>query len=250
MCRHLAYLGPPVSLSALLLEPTHGLYQQSWRPRRQRSGVVNADGFGIAWYPPEPDAAPARYRRTVPIWADGNLADIARTVRAGAVLAAVRDATEGTSRDEASVAPLRTGRWVFSHNGAVRDWTELPTETDLGLTAEDVLRVTARSDSGLLWAMIGQRLASGRPAAEAVAAVVTQIAGLRPDAGLNLMLSDGRTITATRWGDSLWYRTGPDSVLVASEPDDTDGWNEVPDHHVVTATTSEINLAPMRVTAA
>ncbi|TDD15844.1 ergothioneine biosynthesis protein EgtC, partial [Kribbella turkmenica] len=51
MCRHLAYLGPPVTLAALVLEPSHSLYEQSWAPDDMRGGgTVNADGFGLAWY--------------------------------------------------------------------------------------------------------------------------------------------------------------------------------------------------------
>jgi glutamine amidotransferase len=49
MCRHLAYLGPPVPLGRLLLDPPHGLLHQSWAPRRQRNGALNADGFGVGW---------------------------------------------------------------------------------------------------------------------------------------------------------------------------------------------------------
>ncbi|MEU1699821.1 hypothetical protein ABZ748_12285, partial [Streptomyces pseudogriseolus] len=50
MCRHLAYVGPAEPLGALLTGPPHGLYRQSWAPRRQRHGTVNADGFGVGWY--------------------------------------------------------------------------------------------------------------------------------------------------------------------------------------------------------
>ncbi|MBB1245222.1 class II glutamine amidotransferase, partial [Streptomyces durbertensis] len=46
MCRHLAYVGAETTLAAVVSEPPHGLYEQSWAPRRQRYGTVNADGFG------------------------------------------------------------------------------------------------------------------------------------------------------------------------------------------------------------
>jgi glutamine amidotransferase len=29
MCRHLAYLGPPVTLASLVLDPDHSIYEQS-----------------------------------------------------------------------------------------------------------------------------------------------------------------------------------------------------------------------------
>ncbi|MFD0822421.1 ergothioneine biosynthesis protein EgtC, partial [Micromonospora zhanjiangensis] len=72
MCRHLAYLGPPLSLAALLYDPPHALARQSWAPVDMRGGgTVNADGFGVGWYPA--DGGPVRYRRDVPLWADATL---------------------------------------------------------------------------------------------------------------------------------------------------------------------------------
>lgn len=65
MCRHIAYLGPPVALGETLVQPPHALYRQSWAPRRQRNGTVNADGFGVGWYA-DGDPVPARYRRGKP----------------------------------------------------------------------------------------------------------------------------------------------------------------------------------------
>ncbi len=62
MCRHLAYLGPEEPLGRVLVEPPHSLFRQSWAPRRQRYGTVNADGFGVGWYAPRgsrPGALPA-----------------------------------------------------------------------------------------------------------------------------------------------------------------------------------------------
>ncbi len=50
MCRHLAYLGPRASLRSVLTDPPHGLLRQSWAPRQQKHGTVNADGFGVGWY--------------------------------------------------------------------------------------------------------------------------------------------------------------------------------------------------------
>ena len=121
MCRHLAYLGPPEPLGRILAEPPHSLYRQSWAPRRQRYGTVNADGFGVGWYA-EDDPEPARYRRAGPIWADQSFADLARVVRSGALLAAVRDATLAGADAEAAAAPFAAGPWLFSHNGAVAGW--------------------------------------------------------------------------------------------------------------------------------
>ena len=77
MCRHLAYVGSPIRLGTLLTDPPFGLVRQSWAPRRQQHGVVNADGFGVGWYPddpaagtPEPARGPARHRGAGPVWDD------------------------------------------------------------------------------------------------------------------------------------------------------------------------------------
>src|SRR5215468_863708 len=121
MCRHLAYLGPPVTLRALLTDPPHGLGTQAWAPRRQCHGTMNVDGFGVGWYA-DGDPIPARYRRAVPIWGDPSLPDLARVTRSGAVLAAVRGATPGTALGESAVAPFGSGPWLFSHNGVLDGW--------------------------------------------------------------------------------------------------------------------------------
>jgi ergothioneine biosynthesis protein EgtC len=233
MCRHLAYLGPPVSLAQLVTAPAHSLYEQSWAPREQKYGVVNADGFGIGWYPPEPGAAPARYRRSVPIWTDPNVPELANAIRSHAVIAAVRSATVGTSQEECAAAPFRDGRYLFSHNGVIPDWTNLHT----GLVADELLSLEARCDSALLWVLIYRELRRGVAPGDALAAVVRDVAAARPAARLNLLLTDGQSIAATRYGDTLWYRAGPGSVLVASEPDDelTEDWREVPDRTLLLA---------------
>jgi gamma-glutamyl hercynylcysteine S-oxide hydrolase len=242
MCRHLAYLGSPATLRELLIEPPHGLYRQSWAPRRQRYGTVNADGFGAGWYA-EGDPAPARYRREGPIWADRSFADLARVTRSTAVLAAVRSATEGTAAGAEAAAPYGSGRWLFSLNGAVTGWP--CSVADLAgrrLRPEDLLRLEARCDAALVWALVMNRLADGADPADALADVVADISECTP-ARLNLLLTDGEMIAATTWGDVLGYRFGPDGVLVASEPpDDGPGWNDLPDRTVLRATRDGLEL--------
>ena len=49
MCRHLAYVGPPVAAAALLVDPPHGLAAQVDAPRHQDRGITNRDGWGVAW---------------------------------------------------------------------------------------------------------------------------------------------------------------------------------------------------------
>lgn len=256
MCRHIAYLGDETALGRILTEPPHSLYRQSWAPRRQRHGTVNADGFGVGWYAPG-DPAPARYRRTGPIWGDPSFTDLARVVRTRALLAAVRDATPGQAPDESAAAPFADGPWLFSHNGALPGWPDSAAALLADLPPQDVLGIEARCDSALLWALVRHRLRSGQPPGDALAGTVAGVAAAiaawsgsasAVDARLNLLLSDGTTIAATAWGDTLWYRTDPGrSVAVASEPyDDAPGWTEVPDRTLVLARPEAVDVTPLK----
>ena len=161
MCRHLAYVGPEVSLKSLLIDPPYGLYRQAWAPRMQRHGTVNADGFGIGWYA-SGDPVPARYRRAVPIWGDPSLPDLARVTRSSAVLAAVRDATVGTALGEAAAAPfavvsISTVAGVAPSSIVVPVCDTAPPEvrivTPEPISSAAALRLIAPSAWHALWAM-------------------------------------------------------------------------------------------------
>lgn len=251
MCRHLAYLGPPVALERLLSEPEHSLVRQSWQPRRQRFGTVNADGFGVGWYA-EGDPVPARYRRAGPVWADPNFADLTRVVRSGAFLAAVRDATLPGADGEAAAAPFASGPWLFSHNGAVRDWPDAAGPLAAALPPRELLQLAAGTDSALVWALVLHRLRAGDDLGTALAEPVRELSEAAPGSRLNLLLTDGAAIAATAWGDSLWYLADPAAgrVVVASEPHDDDArWCEVPDRTLLTATRTRVALTPLKETS-
>lgn len=250
MCRHIAYLGAPVSLGRLLIEPEHSLVRQSWAPRRQRYGTVNADGFGVGWYA-EGDPVPARYRRDRPIWGDPGFPDLARVVRSGAFLAAVRDATVAGADGEAAAAPFASGPWLFSHNGSLRDWPDSVAETASALSPRELLDLAARTDSALVWALVLHRLRQGDDLGTALAEAVRELAGAAPGSRLNLLVTDGAAIAATAWGDSLWYLSDPPAgrVVVASEPyDDDPRWYEVPDRTLLSATPARVTLTPLKET--
>ncbi|WP_405792787.1 ergothioneine biosynthesis protein EgtC [Streptomyces sp. NBC_01506] len=247
MCRHIAYLGAPVALREVLISPEYGLYRQSWEPRRQRHGTVNADGFGVGWYA-DGDPLPARYRRPGPIWGDQSVVDLARVVSSGAVLAAVRDATEAGADGEAAAAPFAAGPWLFSHNGAVRGWPSSLAPLAAVLPPAELLSLDARTDSALVWALVLHRLRDGDGMGQALSDTVLEVAGAAPGSRLNLLLMDGERVTATAWGDTLWYLTEPGrGTVVASEPyDDDPRWCEVPDHTLLAATGTDVLLTPLK----
>jgi gamma-glutamyl hercynylcysteine S-oxide hydrolase len=268
MCRHVAYLGPPVPLASLLYDPPQSLLRQSWAPRQQRHGTVNADGYGVGWYQPDIRPEPARFRRAGPMWADRSLESLARLVRSGAVVAAVRSATPPAPIEETGAAPFTDGRWLFSLNGAVSgDLTLLRSR----VSARRQAGIQGASDAEVLFALLldrldrldrldgldglagsdgsygpdgpagsdgsdglGEGLGGGKSPATALRDLVAAVPG-----PLNMLLCDGTTIWATKWGDSLWWRStvgGDPTVLVASEPlDDDPCWVALPDRSLLTA---------------
>ena len=233
MCRHLAWLGKPRTLADLVLDQPHGLLQQSWAPRRQAYGTVNADGWGVGFHPAE--GGVARWRSVRPLWGEGSFRSVAPHVRAGSVLAAVRSASVGMPIEESACAPFEAGGWLISHNGRVD---------------RDVLHPLGHPesacDSALLAAQVAPAIGHGTDAAARLAEQVREIAVADPGARLNLLLVDGRRLLATAWGDTLCYRRCDDGVLIASEPvDDEAGWVDVPDRHLLEATAAGPTVTPL-----
>ena len=242
MCRHLGYLGVPRPLSELILDAPHSLLRQSYQPRIQRHGVVNADGFGAGWYVDGHHDA-VRYRQARPIWSDASFSSLAPTVRSGLVIANVRSATEGTALDETAAAPFRHGRWLMSLNGRLFDWPGARKE--LWHRALDVPEAGAAVDTSLVFALAVEAWTSGASLGEGLAQAVGTLVR-HGDGRLNLLASDGSSLAATRHGEDLYVRRGSDSTVIASEPtDDTDDWELVPDEHVVVATGESVSITPM-----
>jgi glutamine amidotransferase len=250
MCRHLAYLGPPRSLSSLLYEPEHSLEQQSWKPRFQREGAMNADGWGVGWWDPHVRSEPARYRTASPMWTDRSFRSVAEVVHPGSFLAAVRSATPPSPIVDTGNAPFTAGPWLFSLNGFVRDFRG-PVGEGLRrlVTEERAVAIDGSSDSEVLFALVLDALAAGATPEQALAGVTAEAIG-RAEAVLNLLLSDGHSIVASTLGNSLFTLQGDGlatgGVLVTSEPlDDHDGWVRVPDHSVVRATCTDLEISPL-----
>jgi gamma-glutamyl hercynylcysteine S-oxide hydrolase len=246
MCRHLAYLGPPLPLAALLFDPPHALVEQSFAPRDMRGGGrINADGFGVGWYPPGAPA-PVRYRRDCPIWTDRNLARLATTTESGAVLAAVRNATTGMPVVETAAAPFTDGPWLFSHNGAVQGWPDSVAGLAATLPARDLLTLDAPTDAALLWALVRHGLRRGADLAKSIVDTLLAVYEAAPRSRLNLLLTDGHTAVATTWWHALSVRQATGSTLISSEPlDDDPAWRAVPDRHLVVATAGTVDITPL-----
>jgi gamma-glutamyl hercynylcysteine S-oxide hydrolase len=227
MCRHLGWLGQPVSLSSLMLEPAYGLVVQSYSPRRQKHGLMNADGWGAGFFD---GGAPRRWRSAAPLWGDASFASVAPALSSDCVVAAVRSASTGMPIEPTASAPFSDGTWLLSHNGVV-DRAVLP----LSSAAESVV------DSALLAALIFDR------GLESLGDTIVEVGGADPNARLNVVAANGSRLLATTWGDTLSILRRDDGVVVASEPyDDDPRWQDVPDRHLVDVVGSSIELIPLK----
>lgn len=259
MCRHLAYLGPPRTLASVLLEPAHGLLEQSFAPADMRGGgTINADGFGAGWYPPgagcgtsgngstPAGALPVRVRSDQPLWSDTSFAAVAASTLATGVLGAVRSASPGMPVVSTAAAPFAEDRWLFSLNGMVRDWPGSLEGLASTLPTLDLITLDAPTDAAVLWALVRHRLRAGDDPAAVLAHTVLAAEDAAPGSRLNLLLTDGTTIWGTAWQHALAVHTDDHSVTVASEPTDPlPSWVQVPDRHLVVARPGHHDLHPL-----
>ena len=231
MCRHLGWLGEPRSVASLVLEPPNGLRVQSYAPRRQKHGLMNADGWGVGFFDGAgPDRTARRWRSASPLWGDASFASVAPALHSGCIVAAVRSASVGMPIEPSASAPFTDGQWLLSHNGLV-DRAVLPPSS----AAESTV------DSAVLAALIFRRgLAT-------LGDTVTEVAAADPNARLNILAANGSQLLATTWGDTLSVLRRDDGVVLASEPyDDDPDWEEIPDRHLVEVVGSRVELIPLK----
>jgi glutamine amidotransferase len=148
MCRWLAYSGSPILLDELLYKPKHSLIDQSLHARM---GVetTNGDGFGVGWYAVD-GGPPVLFRGTGPAWSDLNLRELASTVSSPLFLAHIRAST-GTPVQETNSHPFRHGRWLWMHNGAIRDFPRVKRNLVLGVTPELYPSIAGSTDSEVMF---------------------------------------------------------------------------------------------------
>src|SRR5688572_16617862 len=119
MCRWLAYSGSPIRLEELLVKRDRSLIDQSLHSR-EGATPTNGDGFGVGWY--EEGEPPRVYRSVHPAWNDRNLRELAAGVSSHLFFAHIRAST-GTAIQETNAHPFRYGRWLWMHNGLIREFS-------------------------------------------------------------------------------------------------------------------------------
>jgi glutamine amidotransferase len=290
VCRILAYLGEPLPVQSLLFDTDNSLVRQSYSPRMMNT-FLNLAGFGMkAWDPashrPE---EPFTYRATALPSFDRNLRFISSKVASTCLVAHVRGVTYS---GEAVVAdtnlhPFHFGgtRLVLAHNGHLRQFARMRYALVEHVRPELARHIEGTTDSEWIYALILSQLddpyglPETRDLADATAGALRILRDVRAAHGIdtsspvNLCVSTGRAVVATRvsfdygWYPSedemletdlpfvsLWCAIGgqyaklggdwqmtagdpPRSVIIASEPLTTDfsTWLEVPEYSMLTA---------------
>jgi glutamine amidotransferase len=273
MCRWLAYSGSPILLEALLYRPEHSLIDQS---RHARMGVetTNGDGFGVGWYEPDSET-PAVFRSIEPAWNDRNVREVASHVRSPLFLSHIRAST-GTAVQQTNCHPFRYDKWLWVHNGLVRDFHLV--KRDLSLAVDESLYpyIEGSADSETLFYLaLTFGLEDDPPkAVERMVGFVEEVGrrhGVEHPIQMTIGTSDGKTVWAFRYsseGDSrtLFYSTDVRTVrelhpelevlqlvsdetrIVVSEPlgDLSGAWNEVPESSYGVVQDGEDELRPFR----
>ncbi|NIP72261.1 MAG: ergothioneine biosynthesis protein EgtC [Gammaproteobacteria bacterium] len=245
MCRMAAYLGPPIRLDQFLLRPPHNLVEQSHNPRELNYARLNADGYGIGWYPA--DGLPAAYVNPMPIWSEPNLPHLARSLTSDLWVANIRSATPGFPVDYSNTQPFHDDTLLFMHNGFVRGFRSqlrpiLQGFLNPGVHAE----IRGCTDSEFLFALLRHALSEeSLSLEEAIGFVFDRLEDWAPEtpAMLNLVVSSGQTLYAARHAmneacPSLYYTVDdeafPGGQLVASERlTDAEYWSAVPEHSIL-----------------
>jgi predicted glutamine amidotransferase len=217
MCRWVGYFGSPLRLEELVYNTAHSLIEQS-RSARQTSHLTNADGFGLGWY--GTSEAPGVYHSVAPAWNDRNLQELAAQIESPLFLAHVRAST-GTPVQETNCHPFRWGRWLFVHNGFVRDYARLRRDLLLAVDARFFEAIEGTTDSELLFylALTFGLDDEALPALERMAGFVEATAqrfGIEDAVQMTLGVSDGERLYAVRYASA----SKPNSLYVSNDARD------------------------------
>jgi predicted glutamine amidotransferase len=255
MCRWLAYSGSPIMLEELLYKPAYSLIDQSMHARLGAT-TTNGDGFGVGWY--TTGATPGVFRAVGPAWSDRNLRELAGHVASPLFLAHIRAST-GTAVQQTNCHPFRHGRWLWVHNGMIRDFAQMKRDLVLAVDPSLYPAIEGSADSEVMFFLaLTFGLEHDPPTAvERMVGFVEAVAGkqgIKEPLQMTIGTTDGDRVWAFRYSSegrsrSLFYSTKmhtlrqlyPDNPilhqvaeetrLIVSEPlgDLAGAWNEVPE---------------------
>lgn len=208
MCRWIAYSGPSILLSDLLMRPDHSLIDQSLHAR-QNVNTTNGDGFGVGWY--GEGKTPGLYRDTHPAWNDRNFRHLSEHIRSALFLAHVRAAT-GTPIQNTNCHPFVFENWMFQHNGSVPGFAKLKRQLMFDVDPELFPCIEGSTDSETLFYLaITFGLRDDPP--QALARTIGHVERARKTAGIeqpiyfSACVTDGERLWAVRYSSNSASRT-------------------------------------------
>lgn len=289
MCRVFAYLGDPVTLDGPLFTADNSLVKQTVSARLM--SLLNIGGFGVAaWNADSAEPDRPYYYKTpaVPVF-DRNLKALAEKVQATAAISHVRgviyDPSETVGPQNLHPFRFPGAKVLLAQNGDLYDFGKMRYELLEHVPPEIARNIEGTTDTEWVYALVLSQLddpwgpAGAEQLATAASRAIEILRGIRDRLGLhtqspvNLVISDGDSLVATRFcfdygwypdDDSffagerefdfttLWYTIGERfdedergwsmrfgdrsaAAVVASEPigDDPTDWFEVPEYSML-----------------
>lgn len=271
MCRFLCYKGPPLLAADLLYRPANSLILQSFHAK-ERTEPLNGDGFGIGWYSPDISSVPCVFASLTPAWSNVNLRRLSKHLKSECFFAHVRAASPGMRVSEANCHPFQNGRFLWMHNGGIRDFWRIKRRLRASLPDELYQSIEGNTDSEHAFAVFLQLLGdpdktcSARKMGRALVETITQLEKWTAEAGnagpsyYNFAVTDGQSVATVRYvsdpsvePQSLYYSTGgkydceggmckfvsceakDKSIIIASErlTPNSEEWFRVAPNHVL-----------------
>lgn len=265
----MAYKGTPIIIDKLLYQPKNSLVNQSINAREIEE-PLNGDGFGIGWYVPEVNYEPVTFVSVNPAWSNRNLRNLAPKIRTECLVAHVRAASVGEV-SEANCHPFQYKNLLMAHNGGVEEFGKIKRKIREPLSDELYNWIKGQTDSEHIFAYLLNYLFKTHKTinTDAVADAfdhtfqyvvkLAQEAGIKEPAYLNMVITNGLFIVATRYVSdpkedalTLYHSEGARYVVENGEgrleaPEDndhavlvvseklTDGaeWTLIPRNHLV-----------------
>lgn len=281
MCRFIAYLGHPLLMEDVLVNPINSIIMQSIHAR-ESSIPTNGDGFGVGWYAPEISATPALFTSMLPAWNDQNLLHLTAKIQSNCFFAHVRAASIG-GINPYNCHPFIHNTWMFMHNGGIGNFIHVKRHLRHLLDDDIYNSIRGETDSEHFFALFMQ-IAKNQPLERTdivvemlkkTIATMNQLVseyGQGENSALNFCLTDGERLFASRYcsnpqvpPETLHYFLNDSaqhyplriqikknkrhpSVLIASEKltHYHAEWQDVPANHLVVADYDwKINVMPL-----
>ena len=273
MCRFICYRGPEILLSDLLYKPTNSLIRQSFHSK-ERTEMLNGDGFGVGWYTPAISSTPCVFASITPAWNNQNLRRLSENIRSTCFFAHVRAASPGMRVNEANCHPFQYGRFLWMHNGIIRDFSRIKRRLRASLPDYLYHNIEGTTDSEHAFAVFlnllgdSQRLCSAKEMGLALVETIAQLEKWTAEAGVsdvsyyNFAVTNGQSVAAVRYvsdptvePQSLYYSVegkyqcshegvcsfckcaeSEKTIIIASErlTENADDWFRVAPNHVLT----------------